>query len=56
MSTLGISEASFDTILIKMKDLGMENNVQKSIIKQNLNIAVRCTQKEDMDRPSLTAL
>ena len=43
MSALGIYEASSDTILTMMKDLGIDNSVQKSIIKNIINIAVKST-------------
>jgi len=43
MSALGIIEASSDTILTMMKDLGIENSVQKSIVKKIMNIAVGST-------------
>ena len=36
-------EASSDTIFTMMKDLGIENSVQKSIVKKSMNIAVRST-------------
>ena len=45
MSALGIYKASSDTILTMMKDLGIDNSVQKSIIKKIINIAVRSTYK-----------
>ena len=40
---LGIYEASSDTILTMMNDLGIEKSVQKSIIKKIMDIAVRST-------------
>ena len=43
MSTLGIYEASSDTILNMMNDLGIAKSVQISIIKKIMNIAVRST-------------
>ena len=43
MSALGIYEASSDTILNMMNDLGIAKSVQISIIKKIMNIAVRST-------------
>ena len=43
MSALGIYEASSDTILNMMNDLGIAKSVQISIIKKITNIAVRST-------------
>ena len=43
MSALGIYQASSDTILTMMNDLGIAKSVQISIIKKILNIAVRST-------------
>ena len=43
MSALGIYEASSDTILKMMNDLGIAKSVQISIIKKIMNIAVRST-------------
>ena len=43
MSTLGIYKVSSDTILTMMKDLGIYNSVQQSIIKKIINNAVRST-------------
>ena len=43
MSALGIHEASSDTILTMMNDLGIEKSVQKSLIKKIMNIAMRST-------------
>jgi len=43
MSALGIYDASSDTILTMMNDPGIDNSVQKSIIKKIINIAVRST-------------
>ena len=43
MSALGIYEASSDTILTMMNDLGTEKSVRKFIIKKIMNIAVRST-------------
>ena len=43
MSALGIYEASSDKILTMMKGLGIDNSVQKSILKKIINIAVRST-------------
>ena len=43
LSALGIYEASSDKILTMMKDLGIDNSVEKSIIKKINNITVRST-------------
>ena len=43
MSALGIYEASSDTILNMMNDLGIAKSVQISIIKKIMNIAMRST-------------
>ena len=43
ISTLGLYKTSTDTILTTMKDLGIDNSVQKSIIKKIINIEVRST-------------
>ena len=43
MSALGILESSSDTIFNMMKDLGIDNNVQKLIVKKIMNIALRLT-------------
>ena len=43
MSALGIYEASSDTILNMMNDLGIAKSVQISIIKKIMNIAVKST-------------
>ena len=43
MSALGIYEASSDTILTMMEDLGIDNNVQSPIIKKIINIALQST-------------
>ena len=40
MSAIGIYEELSDTILIKMKDLGIENSVRKIMPKKIINIAV----------------
>ena len=43
ISAVGIYETSSDTILTMMKDLGIENSAQKSILKKIMNISVRST-------------
>ena len=43
MGALGILESSSDSLLYMMKELGIDNNTQKVIIKKIMNIAVRCT-------------
>ena len=43
MSALGVYDTSSDTILTMMKDLVIENNFRKSILKKIMTTAVRST-------------
>ena len=59
MGALGIFEFSSDSLLYMMKELGIDNSTQKSIIRKIMNIAVRftyhafCRRNEAWTNPEL---
>ena len=43
MSSLGIFDASSDSVMTMMDDLGFDNNSRNQVIKKIINLSVRCT-------------